>query len=131
MAKPIPENARLGIRVDITLGMPRYDCRFHGICRLDIDEPHTRQPLLPECGRARGWLFQPYPGFCLVCFDARSMTAQSEAYHFGKTFFALSQEISATPALQAQCCSRLVFQKGCYRISRKGDYYSVLFKMKG
>ncbi|MCB0631535.1 MAG: hypothetical protein R2824_11025 [Saprospiraceae bacterium] len=130
MDHPATNSGRTGIRIDITLGMPKYNCRFHGICRLDVDETDIVQPALLPCGRARGWLYQPHPEFCLICFDARSMTECSRVFHFGRAFFALPESIAAGQSLRAKLGSRLVLREGRYRINRKGDYFTVLFRIR-
>lgn len=124
------QGGRLGIRVDITLGMARHDCRFHGICRLDVDEQHSKIPSLPECGKVRGWLFVPHPEYCLICFDSRTMRVHCRKFHFGRRFFQLGQAIAAGSLLEQQLGYRIMLREGQYRIQQTGIYFSVLFKME-
>lgn len=126
---PMIQTGRMGIRVDITLGMPKYDCRFHGICRLDVDENNGRRLAPPECGRVKGWLYIPHPEFCLICFDSETMLKSCLGFHFERSFFELRQDIVASRLLAEQLGSPLLLRRGQYRIRRKGTYYSVLFRI--
>ena len=118
---------RTGVGIDITFGMPKYDCKYHGICRLDVDESHFNSPLQPSCGRGKGWLFIPRPEYGLICFDKKSMTKATLETNFQREYFVLEENLPFSEALAIRIGKQLSLLAGEYRILEKGSSYGVLF----
>ena len=121
---------RCGFKIDIIFGMPKYNCRFHGICKLDLDENDLVNPILPQYGRAKGWLLIPNPHHCLICFDKRSMTPGTTNFHFARNKFEIKNDLRLEQALISQIGYQISLLKGVYRINEKQANYSVLFRIR-
>ncbi|PHN04783.1 hypothetical protein CRP01_19930 [Flavilitoribacter nigricans DSM 23189 = NBRC 102662] len=120
---------RTGVGVDVRFGMPKYHCRYHGICRLDIDESDWMRRSAARCGTGKGWLMIPHAGFCLICFSRDSMTEKTIQTHFDGSFFRLENEIAFSDGLIHRIGYRVKLQAGNYRILEKEQGYSVLFRI--
>lgn len=123
------DNARPGHRVDILFGMPRYNCRYHGICKLDVDESDFRQPAPLSCGRGKGWLLLPHPAYALLCVDKRQLTVATREFHFSGSYFELPEAVPFGPDLAARFRVDHYLQAGRYRIMDKDTVFSVLFEL--
>jgi hypothetical protein len=107
--------------------MPKYDCKYHGICRLDVDESGFDGTAAPTCGHGKGWLFIPQPKYCLICFDKRSMTGATRKTHFEREYFVLEEAVRFSQALAAKVGKQVRLQMGAYRIMEKEEHFGVLF----
>ena len=128
-AKKRDQIFRSGFKIDIVFGMPKYDCRFHGICKLDLDENDLVSPILPQCGRAKGWLLIPDPHYCLICFDKGSMTLGTANFHFARNKFEIKNDLNFEQALNRRIGYQISLLSGLYRINEKQRNYSVLFRI--
>jgi hypothetical protein len=115
------------VGIDVKFGMPKYNCRYHGICRLDIDENDLYTPHSPICGRARGWLFVPRADFCLIFFDKASMTKTTRQTHFQAAYFEMGETAPVSDRLGEYLGQGMSLTAGRYRIMEKNDWYGVLF----
>lgn len=128
-AKKEAQILRGSFKIDIVFGMPKYNCRFHGICKIDLDENDLVSPILPQCGRAKGWLLMPNLDYCLICFDKGSMTPATASFHFTRKEFEITNDLKFEPALNGQIGYQISLLKGLYRINEKQTNYSVLFRI--
>jgi len=120
---------RAGLKVDIKFGMPKLDCRFHGICKLDLEESDFHRPGLPECGMGKGWLFIPHPAYCLICIDKRLLSDRTRNVHFAGQYFRMAENVPFSIELTKKIGSQWNLIKGRYRILEKEGFYAVLFEV--
>lgn len=118
---------RTGVGIDIKFGMPKHNCRFHGICRLDIDESDFDTPPAAQCGTGKGILFIPHSGYCLICFDKNSLTEATRDIHFQRKYFVLEEAVPISKALAIHLGKSIYLNAGQYRIVEKSTGYGVLF----
>lgn len=79
------------IRVDVILGMPRHDCRFHGICKID-EEGKRNAPYLGPGDFVTGWLM-PYENSCCLLLEGDQLPPIHRAYHFDRDSISLSAPV--------------------------------------
>lgn len=121
---------RSGLAIDIKFGMPKYHCRFHGICKLDVDESDFQVPKILRFGMGKGWLFIPQVTHCLICFDKHSLTDATLSTYFIRSCFDLPEMVPFSEALNHRIGRQGSLQHGRYPIQEKGNKYSVLFRLK-
>lgn len=120
---------RAGVGIDVKFGMAKYNCRFHGICRLDIDESDLQLPLTLKCGRGKGRLFIPRPDYGLICFEKSSMTEATRQAHFQQEYFVLEEAVGVSEKLAIHLERSFYLAPGKYRIMEKENGYCVLFEI--
>ena len=71
-------------KVEVVLGMPLHNCRFHGICKI---EKHQEVREVSECGchdAVPAWLLRPEPNYCILMLWRGRLPKEREAYHFSR-----------------------------------------------
>lgn len=120
---------RAGVGIDVKFGMTKYNCRFHGICQLDIDESDLQVRNDLKCGTGKGWLFIPRPDYCLIWFDKCSLTDPTRETHFHRIYFELEEAVPFSEKLALLLGRQLSLQAGQYRVLEKVEGYCVLFEV--
>jgi hypothetical protein len=124
----LPGWKKTGLRIEIILGMPKYKCRFHGICRIETDESDLLPEDITACCRSKGILFYQPGGGCLIHFEKASMSRRTRRYHFCGKWFWLREGIGLSDSV----CSALNqydihLRAGRYRLVENRRYYQVYF----
>lgn len=120
---------RSGIGIDIKFGMPKYGCRFHGICKLDIDESDFAGSS-PIYGKAKGWLIVPQAAFCWIGFEKRSLTVATRSAHFVSSYFLLEEAAPFTERLNGVIGRKCSLKPGKYRLQDRKDRFGILFDLQ-
>ncbi|MEO0733145.1 MAG: hypothetical protein AAFZ52_09940 [Bacteroidota bacterium] len=109
------------IRADIVLGMPKHDCRFHGICR--IEPLGTTGPTAID--RVTAWLVLPALDRCLFVILRNQLSEARESYHFSQEYL----ELHACQSLRdigGPAFAGKVLQSGRYPLCATPDHYYLL-----
>jgi len=110
-------------RVDVILGMPRHNCRFHGICKI---EEHSISPLpTPDVcnNKVAGWLLRPGVSYCILLIEKGTLNASFEAYHFARRKIEVSQPVDVTPFYNEKGGRKFFLRGGKYPLRTTKDFY--------
>ncbi|MTB50744.1 hypothetical protein [Lewinella sp. W8] len=109
------------IRVDVILGMPKHDCRFHGICKID-EEGKNNSPYLGPGDFISGWLI-PYNESCCLLLEGSQLSATREAYHFDRDCITLSAPVQIGHLPISDYCGENYLLPGDYPLHHVPPYY--------
>lgn len=119
-----------GVDVDIVLGMPKHQCRYHGICAITRHRAAVPISHQTNCPTVRGCLIQPHPDFCLLGFDRKSISAKADAYHFKRKTFTINEDVCISQVFKPPQSGSLHLTAGRYQIEKNADYYLLLIGLK-
>ncbi|PHN04788.1 hypothetical protein [Flavilitoribacter nigricans] len=121
-----PDRKKTGLRVDIILGMPKYKCRFHGICRIEADEEELLEGCSTNCCRSKGKLFYHASGGCLLYFEKAGMSARTRRYHFSGNWFWLREGLELPESVcRALDLDGAYLLPGRYRLLEDRRFYRI------
>lgn len=116
------------ITVEVVLGMPKHDCKFHGICRM---EPLPVNPNLKVgCERddatlVRGTLHPVNgAGGALLRFATGQLNEQAERYHFNRRRLRVWEPLDLADVCPDFSPNQAFVLPGAYQLAiRDGHYY--------
>lgn len=120
---------RKGVDVDIVLGMPKHECRYHGICRLEKRDVVNQVSKTTCCNAATGQLFFPFPAFCLLTVNKESMNKDTMFYQFGREVFAIQEGVSLPSFDAASTDDHWYLKPGYYPIQETEKQFMLLMGM--
>lgn len=109
------------IRVDVILGMPKHDCRFHGICKID-EEGKRSSPYIGPGDYVTGWLI-PFNNCCCLLFEGDQLPSSRESYHFDRENISLSAPVQIGHLPISDYCSENYLLPGDYPLHHVPPYY--------
>ncbi|SEQ96882.1 hypothetical protein [Neolewinella agarilytica] len=122
---------QLGKKVNVKLGMPKYNCRFHGICQMDSfeainfaegcqqeDEPILHGTLTIQGRLDRGTLRIP----------SGQMLLAKEQYHFGRERLVVWEPILLSNIIPEVSEQYSWVLPGAYQLRRDGDSYRMVLR---
>ncbi|MFK8162268.1 MAG: hypothetical protein AB8H12_07360 [Lewinella sp.] len=113
-------------RVDVVLGMPKQDCRFHGICRVEASGTISDSGDCSFCGEmVAGWLLRPEPNFCVLLIERRTLAIEREAYHFNRNRIEVAEPLDVTSFYSMGTDKRYLLKNGAYRLRKTRNHYVI------
>lgn len=110
-------------RVEVVLGMPRHDCRFHGICKIEQQREASEAS---GCGCpdiVPAWLLRPEPNYCVLMLWRGRLPKEREAYHFARQRTELYDSLNISGLYGQLGAGELHLRRGSYSIRKTKDYY--------
>jgi len=113
-------------RVDVVLGMPKHDCRFHGICRVEASGTIPNSEGCSFCGEmVAGWLLRPEPNFCVLLIERRTLATEREAYHFNRNHIEVAEPLDVTNFYSTGSDKRYLLRNGAYQLRKTRNHYVI------
>lgn len=114
------------MRAEIVLGMPKHDCRFHGICRVEAPGAGSAFAGKPCYGETVvGWLLRPEPNYCILLIEKGSLAEDREFYHFARACMEVSQPLDVSGFYPEHRGKKYLLRSGEYPMQSARDYYAI------
>lgn len=113
-------------KADVVLGMPRHNCRFHGICRIEAYGAYNaKKPGGCKAESIPGWLLRPEPGYCILLIEKGVLLPSRERYHFDRQEIEISQPLNVTHFFAQNGEKNYFLPKGHYPLQSARGYYTM------
>lgn len=120
-------------RVEVALGMPKHDCKFHGICKIELRD---NKPGVTTGCRREGNLLRDgmmridlISGRAALIIRIGQLAPELEQYHFGRERLRVWEPIAISEYLPDGMDDERYILPGAYQLIRGKTHYTVRLRL--
>jgi len=132
-AKALVNQPMIDLRVEVALGMPKHDCKFHGICKIDAkyDQPEVTTGCRREDNLLRDGVMRIdlESGRAALIIRIGQLAPELEQYHFGRERLRVWEPIAIQDYLSQDIRDDRFILPGAYQLIRGKTHYTVRLRL--
>lgn len=132
-SQTIATGQQIDQRVEVALGMPKHDCKFHGICKIELLE---RKPaVITGCRREDNLLrdgmmrIDLQGGRAALIIRVGQLAPELEQYHFGRERLRVWEPIPINDYLPDNVSDNRYILPGAYQLIRSKTHYTLRLRL--
>ncbi len=133
LAPALGKKQQIDLRVEVALGMPKHDCKFHGICK--INARAAKPAVTTGCRREDNLLRDGIMRIDLSTARAAliirigQLAPELEQYHFGRERLRVWEPIAIQDYLTDDIIDDRYILPGAYQLIRGKTHYTVRLRL--
>lgn len=126
-------SSQLDLRVEVALGMPKHDCKFHGICKINLHQ--AAAGVITGCRREDNLLRDGMlhinldRGQAALVIRIGQLAPELEQYHFARERLRVWEPLPVADYLPASLNDDRYILPGAYQLIRSNTHYTVRFRL--
>ena len=131
---PVLESKQqIDLRVEVALGMPKHDCKFHGICKISTCD--ARPVVTTGCRREDNLLrdgvmrIDLESGRAALIIRIGQLAPELEQYHFGRERLRVWEPVAIQDYLPNNIEDSRFILPGAYQLIRGKTHYTVRLRL--
>jgi len=115
------------IDVDIVLGMPKNDCKYYGICKIETHKTLASRSNFTSLHTAEAKIRINKESYLEIRFKKDSLSAATKHKHFDDDYFRILESIVIPYFVSSYIGKSFIIRIGKYPIEDDGIYFKVVF----